>query len=100
MLIPLQAMGIIFVLFPPAALLPVAVHALFFKHSGQRLQAITASAWLLYTIYESAMQYGGLCGGECNIRIDLLAIYPALLVLSLLGLIRYFMFLKNRKLDQ
>lgn len=37
-------------------------------------------AWLLYALYETAMQQRWLCSGECNIRIDLLVIYPVLLI--------------------
>jgi hypothetical protein len=36
--------------------------------------------WLLYAIYETGMQQRWLCSGECNIRIDLLVIYPALVI--------------------
>ena len=36
--------------------------------------------WLLYAAYETAMQQRWLCSGECNIRIDLLVIYPVLLI--------------------
>jgi hypothetical protein len=36
--------------------------------------------WLLYALYETGMQRRWLCSGECNIRIDLLVIYPALLI--------------------
>jgi hypothetical protein len=36
--------------------------------------------WLLYALYETGMQQRWLCSGECNIRIDLLVIYPALLI--------------------
>jgi formate hydrogenlyase subunit 3/multisubunit Na+/H+ antiporter MnhD subunit len=39
--------------------------------------------WLLYAVYETGMHERWLCRGECNIRIDLLAIYPVLLVGSL-----------------
>jgi hypothetical protein len=39
--------------------------------------------WLLYAAYETGMHERWLCSGECNIRIDLLAIYPALLIGSL-----------------
>src|SRR4051812_35889159 len=47
--------------------------------------------WLLYALYEFGMKQRWLCTGECNIRIDLLVIYPFLLValvaaiVSLLG---------------
>ena len=43
--------------------------------------------WLLYGLYELAMRAHWLCSGECNIRVDLLLIYPALAVVSLVGLI-------------
>jgi hypothetical protein len=36
--------------------------------------------WLLYALYETAMKQRWLCTGECNIRIDLLVIYPVLLI--------------------
>ena len=36
--------------------------------------------WLLYALYETGMQQRWLCSGECNIRIDLLVIYPVLLI--------------------
>ena len=38
--------------------------------------------WLLYAGYETGMQRRWLCSGECDIRIDLLVIYP-ILVLTL-----------------
>jgi len=51
---------------------------------GWRARRRTAAGvgvlWLLYAVYETGMQRRWLCSGECNIRIDLLVIYPALLV--------------------
>jgi hypothetical protein len=44
-------------------------------------------AWLAYVPYEYAMKLRVLCSGECNIRVDLLALYPALVALSLLAAI-------------
>lgn len=35
--------------------------------------------WLCYAGYEAGMRQRWLCSGECNIRIDLLVIYPVLL---------------------
>jgi hypothetical protein len=40
--------------------------------------------WLLYAVYETGMQQRWLCSGECNIRVDLLLIYP-LLILGLIA---------------
>jgi hypothetical protein len=39
--------------------------------------------WLLYAAYETGMRQRWLCSGECNIRIDLLVIYPMLLIGSI-----------------
>ncbi len=47
--------------------------------------------WLLYAAYETGMQQRWFCTGECNIRVDLLLIYPILLLISAVavyGLIR------------
>jgi hypothetical protein len=38
--------------------------------------------WGLYAAYETGMQQRWLCSGECNIRVDLLLIYPFLLLAS------------------
>jgi len=43
--------------------------------------------WLLYACYETAMQQGWLCSGECNIRVDLLLLYPLLLVATLIAIV-------------
>jgi formate hydrogenlyase subunit 3/multisubunit Na+/H+ antiporter MnhD subunit len=63
--------------------LPAVVGALLLV-VGRRLRRTTiigvGVAWLLYAAYETAMYQRWLCSGECNIRVDLLLIYPALLV--------------------
>ena len=38
--------------------------------------------WVIYAAYETGMHQRWLCTGECNIRVDLLLIYPMLLVAS------------------
>jgi hypothetical protein len=73
----------IFVAFPWLALLPTFAFVVFGYRSRRVLPWIVAVAWLLYTAYEMAMARRILCSGECNIRVDLLLIYPVLLVLSL-----------------
>jgi hypothetical protein len=40
-------------------------------------------AWLLYAPYEYLMHARVLCTGECNIRVDLLLLWPVLAVLTL-----------------
>jgi hypothetical protein len=47
--------------------------------------------WLLYAVYEFGNQQRWWCSGECNIRVDLLVIYPVLLlglVAAALNLVR------------
>jgi len=45
-----------------------------------RTAVVVGVVWLLYSVYELGMQRRWLCSGECNIRVDLLVIYPALLL--------------------
>jgi hypothetical protein len=50
------------------------------RATRRRAVVVSGVLWLLYAVYETGMHERWLCTGECNIRIDLLAIYPALLV--------------------
>jgi hypothetical protein len=59
--------------------------AILYRVTRRRPTAIAASAWLCYTIYEYAMYRRWLCSGECNIRVDLLVIYPVLIVMTIVG---------------
>ena len=52
--------------------------------------AVAGIAWLLYAPYELLMYARVLCSGECNIRVDLLLIWPLLLGFTLAVPIRYF----------
>lgn len=52
-----------------------------------RLIAVTALMWTAYLVYEYLMRWRILCTGECNIRVDLLLIYPVLGVTSLVALL-------------
>jgi hypothetical protein len=54
------------------------------RRTRRRAAVAVGVVWLLYAAYETGMQQRWLCSGECNIRIDLLVIYPAL-VLSLVA---------------
>lgn len=72
---------------PLLALLPAA---LFFGLARWRRGSVVwaaAWAWALYAVYELLMKRRVLCSGECNIRIDLLLLHPALLVLSLVAVV-------------
>jgi hypothetical protein len=50
----------------------------------------TGVLWVLYSIYEYLIYTRVLCTGDCNIRIDLLLIYPVLISLSLASTILYY----------
>jgi len=49
----------------------------------RRIAAVAALSWFLYGGYELLMKARVLCSGECNIRVDLLLIYPLLSALTL-----------------
>jgi formate hydrogenlyase subunit 3/multisubunit Na+/H+ antiporter MnhD subunit len=57
------------------------------RRTHRRVAAAAGGTWLLYALYEFGMKQRWLCSGECNIRIDLLAIYPVLLIMLLAGCI-------------
>lgn len=72
---------------PALALLPAGLLLLLFAASRNRLALAAGALWVLYCLYEYAMKYRVLCSGECNIRIDLFVVYPALLLALLAGLV-------------
>ena len=67
---------------PLVALLPAAALLGLALWSRRRLVLAAALAWAGYAIYELLVKHRVLCSGECNIRVDLLLIYPGLLGLS------------------
>jgi len=78
----------LFIAYPWAAALVAGLFALLWLKRPSRMVAATAFAWAAYGAYEYLMYSRVLCSGECNIRVDLLLIYPALGVLSLIALVR------------
>lgn len=69
--------------YPAIALIPAAIFFGIYWWSRKHLALGTAIAWSLYLAYELGMKLHVLCSGDCNIRVDLLLIYPALIVLSI-----------------
>ncbi len=69
-----------------AALFAVACGALWLWRRS-RIAAAAAVAWGGYGVYEYLMYARVLCSGECNIRVDLLLIYPALALVTLAALV-------------
>ena len=77
----------LFIRWPLLAVVPALVLLGLYRLSRRRPTLYAAVAWLLYVPYELAMRWRWLCSGECNIRVDLLLIYPVLVLLSLIGII-------------
>jgi hypothetical protein len=76
-----------FIRWPLAALVPALVFGFLYFRRQLPFSLIAAILWALYAVYESLMKVRVLCSGECNIRIDLLALYPLLAIVSLVALI-------------
>ena len=51
----------------------------------RRTAMAAGGLWLLYGLYETGIRVRWLCSGECNIRVDLLLLYPFLLVATIAG---------------
>ena len=86
----------IFVAYPLGAVLVGAIFLALYRHAARRRLLVTGVVWILYAAYEYGMKQRILCGGECNIRVDLLLLYPLLLLLSTLALMSYALFLRDR----
>jgi hypothetical protein len=78
-----------FIAQPLLALVPAAALASMFARCRRRIVLVAAIAWLAYSPYELGMKWRVLCSGECNIRVDLLLLYPILAFLSLAGVFAY-----------
>ena len=72
----------IFIAYPWLALVVGVVVAVLGWRRGSRGVLGAGLLWALYAGYETGMQQRWLCTGECNIRVDLLLIYPALLLVT------------------
>jgi len=78
---------------PWLVLIPVGLLLALYWISRRRLALVAAGFWFCYLPYELGMNLRILCSGECNIRVDLLLIYPLLMLASLAAI---FNFLRNR----
>lgn len=75
----------IFVVMPPLALVPALFFGWGFVRRRRPAALAAALAWLAYFGYELGMYLRILCSGECDIRVDLLLVYPFLALVSLVG---------------
>ena len=79
---PLGILALLSIGQPWLALIPVGLLLAFYWISRRRLVLVAAGFWFGYLPYELGMKLRILCSGECNIRVDLLLIYPLLLLVS------------------
>jgi hypothetical protein len=80
----------IFVEYPYLAAVVGIVLFVLGRRSRHRTAVWVGILWLLYSVYELGMKRRWLCSGECNIRIDLLAIYPVLVIGSVAAVLSLF----------
>ena len=85
-----------FIQWPVAALAPAALFAAAFAWSRRALPLAAAIAWALYATLEMLNKARITCSGECNIRIDLLVIYPALWIVSIAAIVALLMGRRRR----
>lgn len=78
-----------------------AIIGCFYLRMYYKLRVVSAMVagflWLIYSIYEFLIYARIFCSEECNIRVDLLIIYPSLLVVSLFSTGLYYY--KKRTLE-
>ncbi len=70
------------IVYPWLALIPAIGFFVLYRMSRRTIALVTAIAWAIYCVDEYGNKLRILCSGECNIRIDLILIYPFLVLLS------------------
>ena len=70
---------------PWLAVMPACLFLVLYRVTRRRVVSVAGLTWLAYAVYEYAMYRRWLCTGECNIRVDLLLLYPCLILLSLIA---------------
>src|SRR5262245_2873559 len=87
---PVVLLAFYSILYPWLPLIPAGLLVALYSISRKRAILLAAGSWFCYLPYEWGMKLRILCSGECNIRIDLLLIYPILLILSLSAFFIFF----------
>ena len=78
----------VFIAQPILGLIPGVLFLVLARLQHSRFALVTGVVWIAYTFYEAGMYMRILCSGECNIRIDLLLIYPVLAILTVAAIVR------------
>ena len=86
----------IFIQYPLGAFVPAAAFLALYYARRRTGMLIAALCWAGYATLETLNYLRITCSGECNIRVDLLAIYPALWIVSIVALVQLFLPRKPR----
>lgn len=97
LVLPLRWFGDEFISHPWIALFPALIFFLLYRHKRSRWVLAASFLWFAYTLYEFAMRLKLVCDGECNIRVDLLLVYPLLITISAIALTIYLNSIFGRK---
>ena len=65
-------------LFAIAAVMMVVIHLVAAAQRPRLAVILSATSWLLYAFYEHQVAIGVLCEADCNIRVDLVFVFPIL----------------------
>jgi len=77
-------------IFPLGAFIIGALYIRMYTKLSAKMSLVTGVLWMLYSLYEYLMYARVLCSGECNIRIDLLLIYPLLVLMAVISSFLYY----------
>jgi hypothetical protein len=67
------------------------------RRARRRLVTGIGFVWLIYAAYETSIQQRWLCSGECDIRVDLLLIFPLLLISLIVAVMSLFVPRRRQK---
>lgn len=80
----------VFIAYPLAAFIPAAVFLGLYSLKKRRGILVAALCWAGYATLETLNWLRITCSGECNIRVDLLLIYPVLWIVSIVAVVLLF----------
>lgn len=92
MLAPFQ----LFIIQPWLIVIPMLAFLALWGWSRSRFVLGAAILWVLYGAWEWSINAGYTCNGDCDIRVDLLAIAPVLLLISAAAIVRAFQTQRRR----
>lgn len=79
----------IFTQFPYLAIPIGVLYFWIYQKAKLKIALLTGWCWCFYAVYEALMHFRILCSGECNIRVDLLVLYPVMIFLSFITMLFY-----------